>query len=74
MLAAVTLVKIAGILSLLIVGWVAWRAVRGRIQAPEGEPRPDTLGPVMLKALTAMLMLGVGSVMAISVAEIVQAL
>ncbi len=74
MLAAVFLIKIAGIVSLLLVGWLAWQAARGRTGAPEGETPRDLLGPAVLKGLTVMLMIGVGSVMAISVAEIVQAI
>lgn len=75
MLCAVTLVKVAGILSLLILGWVAVTAARARREAEPGEgPKRDRLGETLLRGFTLMLALGVGSVFAISFGEVLQAL
>jgi hypothetical protein len=79
MLFAVAAAKFAGIASLLILGWIVWRMVRGRGQdaapAPEAAgPRPDPAGKLLMRGFTLMLILGVGSAFAISFGEVAQAL
>lgn len=78
MLVAVFIAKLAGVLTLLILGWLVFRIVRGG--EPEGSaassagPRPDPMGRAIMRGFTLMLVIGVASAFAISIGEMVQAL
>lgn len=66
----VAIVKIAGIATLVILGWLAWsfRGEDGR-EAPADGPsdEKDPQGARVMRAFTAMLILGALAMLAISV-------
>jgi hypothetical protein len=84
MLFAVTLAKVAGIATLLILGWIVIQAMRSRVEEveekdvgqaePAAGPKPDRMGRLLMRGFTAMLIIGVGSAFAISFGEVLQAL